>query len=79
MLLQTSIALMLAIAIHYISRNLNDEAIRIVAIVMSCFCIFLSLVLAPWIVNLLVLIALLALPLTSCSTSQCSTGYTLRR
>jgi hypothetical protein len=63
MLLQALISLVLAIVTRYISRNLSDEAIRIVAILLSYFCLFVSLILAPWIVNFLILVALLMIPI----------------
>jgi hypothetical protein len=58
MLLQAFVWLILAIATHYFSRTLTDEAVRIVTTLTSRFCLFLSLILAPWLIKLLILFLL---------------------
>ena len=64
--------LTIAIATLLISRSLSDEIIRLPIILVSRFCLFLSLVYAPWFIKLLILAVILVMPV-------CTQRYGLRQ
>ncbi|MBE9125464.1 MULTISPECIES: hypothetical protein [unclassified Coleofasciculus] len=66
MLLPSFITLTIAVVSVCVSVNAREELMQVAAVLTALLCLFLSLVLAPWLVKLLIAAALL---LTSKRTS----------
>ncbi len=59
MLLSSFLALAIALFAIYITINATDEIAQIAAALAVGFCLFLSLVFAPWLIKVSILIAIL--------------------
>jgi hypothetical protein len=61
-MLVAMIALTLAMATLSISSRLIDQTLRLPVVIVSRLCLGLSLVCAPWVIKLLILVAILVMP-----------------
>ncbi|NJO73695.1 MAG: hypothetical protein HC833_08015 [Leptolyngbyaceae cyanobacterium RM1_406_9] len=61
-MLITLTTLTLALSMLLISRAIRDEVVYLLVILISQFCLFLSLVYAPWLIKLLILVAIIVMP-----------------
>ncbi|MBW4518439.1 MAG: hypothetical protein KME16_01730 [Scytolyngbya sp. HA4215-MV1] len=71
-MLTTLIVLMLAMVTLSISRSLLDETVRLPLVIISRFCLFISLIYVPWLMKFLILIAIFVIPV-------CTQRYSIRQ
>jgi hypothetical protein len=71
-MLVSVITLIVAIALLSLSLRLSDEVMQIVTTMIGRFCLFLSVVYAPWFIQLLIVLGILMIPV-------CTQCYSLRR